>query len=203
MQWKTKSPIKFTRWPTSHRDEIIKTVTIHGRYHQKVEIKKIRLKIWRLRDELEYVIAKRLAAANGDPAQVDTSDLKSPRQENLEPEGNLLVIQRNRPPLKRSQIADGSLALMDLHASGLSCFSTQEYLGGQTIVVEFIVPRPFFITGEVLECRQYNRKSKVISKSPLIYRLHAKWTYRMPGERTILKRFLNSINTQLQSKDVV
>ena len=181
---------------------------IYGHANYPVEIRKIRLKIWKLRDELEFIIQERLAQADHDSSQIDTSDLKRPAPthstlsqdqhhhnlaQTLTQEENILLMQRARPQLEPSKMANGVVALMDLNAKNISCFSTQKYLTGQTVVVEFLIPRHLFITGEVLACHPYNQDSKIISQTCLDFRLHVRWSYRLPGEQTLLKRFLHSV----------
>ena len=202
-----------------------------GEQHERtVEIFKIRLKIWKFRDELEYIISQRLEAAGNDPAQVETSDLEELDQRSpsssgpLDPlegeeregegegepglgqmmmtrEDNVLPMRRTRPQLETGKMADGTLALIDLNMETIACFTTHQYLPGQTIVMEFLVPQRFFMVAEVLNCPHYNRESRVITHGHLNYRLHAKWVDHLPGERSMLKRFLQSVSPTPQIQE--
>ena len=192
-----------------------------------IEVRKIRLKIWKFRDELESIVQERLDKCGGSSSEVDFSDLEElyrshitatpspvlkmdgqdagdlPKQKSQadlkgegderEEEGKVLEVHRVRPQLDESKLNDGVVALMDINLKTISCFSQKDYLCGQTIIIEFLIPNHFFVTAEVLMCRNYNMRSRIISQSSLSFRLHAKWTYNLPGERTMMKRFLNSI----------
>jgi len=46
----------------------------------------------------------------------------------------------------------------------------------------------------VLDNKEYDLKSKLISEKKLPYRLHLKWTFLKSGERTLLRDFLQSIS---------
>lgn len=115
----------------------------------------------------------------------------------VESVGNLLLLKRNRPKLSDGKIGDIVTILTDINMDMISCFSTNEYLFGQTIILEFLVPNPFFVTAEVLECRNYNMKSRVISNQRPKYRLHAKFIFPREGERTMLRRFLKSVEPEI------
>ena len=162
---------------------------IYNSSQYPVEIKQIGLKIWKLRDELESTLRERLEAFEGDLSKIDTLSLAK----KLAKKDNILPMQRSRPQLKQDQLARGIVTLLDLNMNMISCFSSQDYLSGQTVIIEFLIPRPFFLTGEVLRCYNYGRKSKVISNKQLDFRLHVKWTYAFPNERSTLKKFLKSI----------
>ena len=195
---------------------------IYGSSKHSIEVRKIHLKIWKFRDELESVIQERLDKGGGHPSEVDVSDLEElygshitttnssglkvheqdteelPQQggedgPKEDTEGKVLEIYRARPRLGKNKFDDGVVALMDIDMKTISCFSQKNYLCGQVIVIEFLVPNHFFVTAEVLGCRNYNMRSRIISQAGLNFRLHAKWTYNLPGERTMLRRFLNSI----------
>ena len=143
---------------------------IYGNSDHPVEVRKIRLKIWKFRDELESIIQQRLASKDNDLAQVELSDLQQlyhshittnaqvlemdqqdaedlPHQKapvNTTQSGKVLTIHRNRPRLDKTKLADGVVALIDLNMSTIFCFCEQNYLSGQVIIMEFLVPNHFF-----------------------------------------------------------
>ena len=178
---------------------------IYGQSPDPIKIRKIRLKIWKFRDELESIISQRLQEAHALEGEEGLSedgilsDLKeryrAPRAAQ-EIQDNVLLFHRVRPALGTGKMVNGVVALMDMDMRMISCFCDQQFISGQTIVVEFLVPTYFFVTAEVLECRHYNRSSKIISQHRPGLRLHAKWIYHLPEERAMLRRFLKSVELQ-------
>ncbi|MCY4643293.1 MAG: hypothetical protein OXB88_01610 [Bacteriovoracales bacterium] len=191
---------------------------IYSNSHHPVKVHKIHLKIWKFRDELVSIIEERLKQVGHDTSKVNISDLKKLYRPHTAPasfdsgesededqtEGgeikelvtqgdNLFVIHRSRPTMEEHQFGDGVVALMDINMDMISCFSSHNYISGQTIIIEFLVPNHFFVTAKVLECRPYNMCTKIISQNRPPYRLHARWLFSLFGERTMLRRFLKSI----------
>ncbi len=111
----------------------------------------------------------------------------------VETQNNLVLLKRKRPNLAEENVGNVVTILTDVNMEMISCFSSRNFLFGQTIIFEFLVPQPFFVTAEVLECRVYNMKSRIISEQRPKYRLHAKFTFPREGERTLLRRFLKSV----------
>ena len=188
---------------------------IYSNLNHPVEVRKIRLKIWKLRDELHCTVKQRLAQAKNNSSEVNLSDLKqtyqSPpaargteqtsRENTTSSEAKSSIARRLRPPLPQNQLANGTLALLDLNMDTLACFCEQSFLIGQTVVVEFMVPNYFFVTGEVLEWCNYNMHTQIISNTRMAFRLHIKWVYHLPGERARLRRFLSSVMPELPPSD--
>ena len=189
-----------------------KVTMIYAQPPFPISIQKVNLKIWRLRDELEWIIQNRLVQAQGDPQQIDLTDLKKLYRQHL-PELSQIqparvkkfqlspsakiseqILKRSRPDLRREQLYEGVVALMDLSMDTIACFCNQSFLVGQTVVVEFLIPQHFFITGEIVRCHSYDKKNNVISLQKSTIRLHLRWIYLLPGERTMLRRFLQSIS---------
>ncbi len=242
---------------------------IYGSSNHPVEVKKIRLKIWTLREEIEWVIKclqeksekeltpeeiqeiknkyighiklppttmKELGIDNGnneaesfsdqdgddatEEASAQADDAKEPKDSSEESkeeeaqsandneanstnseivtdENNIIFINRKRPDLAPERISDAVTMLSDVNMNIISCFSSERYLSGQSIILEFVVPTHFFVSAEVIECRNYNISSRIISESRPKYRLHAKFTFSRAGERTMLRRFLKSVEPEI------
>lgn len=246
---------------------------IYGSSNHPVEIKKIRLKVWTLRDELEYMIQQKVDAHGESTSEVNLAEIKlmyqgliklppsftggeasmstndslddsedemakalaeaeagesgeeSAEGETEESEGdddaeamaaamlegqgeeetpsesvdlsNVTFLRRTRPNIDEEKIADAVTILNDVNMNMVSCFASQEYNSGQTIIIEFLIPNHFFLTAEVIECKKYNISSRIISDQRPDYRLHAKLIFPREGERSMLRRFLKSIEPDI------
>lgn len=164
-------------------------------------------------DDSEDAMAAALAEAENEESsesedandETNSEDQNAEENSNTEPEiisevesvNNVLFLKRHRPNLSGEIIGDVVTFLSDVNMSMISCFSSRNFLFGQTIVLEFLVPQRFFVTAEVLECRNYNMESRIISGQRPKYRLHAKFTFPREAERTLLRRFLRSVEPEV------
>ncbi|MGB0452227.1 MAG: hypothetical protein ACPGJV_00825 [Bacteriovoracaceae bacterium] len=105
---------------------------------------------------------------------------------------NLLLFQK-RPPLPEQRKFRGMTILAEITMEGIYFFSDQNLLSGQNIVLDFLVPRRFLIQAEVVFCRPYNMRSRIISNSSLPFRCGARFTFNKEGQRTLLREFLETI----------
>jgi len=233
---------------------------IHGTSNDPVLIKKIALRIWSLRDEVEAVVEGRLAAgqessdveildlideyklqgkganpdnvvplhnAKGEEAspttqsedqetqknsdetnsledseklddnseQVENSDSSKDKDSTEKSESDdkkVLVFQRV-PKIPESKLTNGKTLLQEVYMDKMYFFCSRPYLEGQSIVIEFLVPKKFIVNADVVYCRQYSMKSRIIGENKLPYRAAVKFTYLKEGERTLLRNFIESI----------
>ena len=86
-----------------------------------------------------------------------------------------------------------STILAEINMNDISFFSSQQFLEGQSIVIEFQIPQKFTIHGEIQYCRSYAMKSQVISDKQLPYRGRARFTCARLEERNLLRKFVSSI----------
>lgn len=235
---------------------------IHGNSTDPVLIKKISLRVWTLRDEVEAVIKSRYKDAENPPSLEDlTQEYKSKGDfgdstegedgvkdaselddfgedemakamaeagaedsaeesessedsdaeateegENKvmtlvtspeEVDGKVIVKQR-LPEIPADKMASGRAILSEIYMDQMYFFSSQEYLVGQSIVLEFMVPKKFIMNADVVFCRTYNMKSRIISKNRLPFRVGIKFTYLKEGERTVLRNFVQSIEPTIE-----
>lgn len=101
-------------------------------------------------------------------------------------------LSRVRPD--QELIGTGHTFLNDLDIFSVNFFSSIPFLIGQSILIQFEVPRHFVMSGEVIRCYDYNMATKVISDIRPEYRIQAKFTFKRVGERTLLRNFLESIH---------
>lgn len=226
---------------------------IHGSSNDPVLIKKIALKIWRLRDELEAVIEERiknmpegenrpnlddlyieyktqghvgdsttqemslkdaselddsgeaemLAAMQGgsdeeeapEAESVTTGDrpqLKIITSPETTDDGNVIIRQRS-PLLPENKIYKGRTILAEINMNEMYFFASENFLVGQSVVLEFLIPKKFIVNADIIYCRTFNMKSRIISQNKMPFRVGVKFTFLKEGERTLLRQFVESI----------
>lgn len=105
------------------------------------------------------------------------------------------AFERVRP--KKEKISDGFCLLSDLNMDYLLFFSKHNYLQGQTVVLEFQIPKKFILTCEILKSDDIVRTSKIISQTKPGFRVQSILTFNQPGERSTLREFLQSIEPEI------
>lgn len=214
---------------------------IHGSSTDPVIIKKIYLKVWTLRSEVEAVIQKRVA--NGEKAEdislkeimdeykyedvakteakltaleggqseeaetpegeepaAETPEGEEASAEDNESEENseeIKIIQRGSHNIPEDESFGGMMVLSELGMGHIYFFCEKQFLSGQSIVLEFLVPEKFVINCEVAYCRPYNLKSRIISEKKLPFRVAAAFTFLKEGERTLLRKFIASVEPEV------
>jgi hypothetical protein len=233
---------------------------IHNSSSDTVLIKKISLKIWSLRDEIELRIqekidsgeivpesmeekisemrgyytkkgavpdnviqlkaatdlpaeddemAKAMAAAmNGE--QVDETAIEgAPKVEvdnvlgmngaPLAPEANnnLITIGIEAPNLPEDKITKGKTILSEIGMEKMFFFSSKAFTEGQSIVIQFCIPKTFIVNADVIYCRPFNIKSRIISQNNYTHRMLIKFNFLQEGERALLRQFIQSIEPDL------
>jgi len=231
---------------------------IHGASKDPVVVKKIALRLWSLKDEIDYVLqsetdltpekieiirneyinnpqanssgltlvppaaeagalaADDSVATEDDMAKAMAGDAPEEKAEetsgenstpplvavNQNDDGKISITQR-RPKLEEGRIAHAKTILSEIGMEGIFCFSSHSYLVGQSIVVEFLIPNKIILNAEVLYCKNFNLKSRIISDKKLTYRIKARFTFLKPGERTLLRQFIKSIEPTVQKVEQV
>jgi hypothetical protein len=223
---------------------------IYGSSHHPVLVKKINLKIWTLRDEIEAIIQKRLEDQEGqEDQQCDVNDLiQEYKAKELVTEKPLAIIDgekisdgedemlqamqeaqeadetpelaevkeskenseineeirqhvevlRRVPDLAKDKIYSGKMLLAEIDMQYIYFFCEQKFFEGQSIVLDFQIPMRFVANANILYCRPYNMKSRIISANRLPYRVAARFTFLKEGERTLLRNFISSIEPTLE-----
>ncbi|MCO4793365.1 MAG: hypothetical protein KC493_06630 [Bacteriovoracaceae bacterium] len=240
---------------------------IHGSSNDPVLIKRIPLRIWHLRDEIEAIVKDRLIARKhngeeGDAPSVEdliqeykpkpkpTTDSETPDAaegapsleviEGGEPETeegeasegeeaanpeedqeaadeakemvggksddelkkDAVIIQR-RPQLEEDKVIHATAILAEIDMDHMYIFSNNKFIPGQSIVLDFVVPKRFTINADVFYCREYNMRSRIISDKKLPYRIAVRYTFLKEGERTLLRNFIASIEPSIEAVKVV
>jgi hypothetical protein len=105
-----------------------------------------------------------------------------------------------RPILNKSKQVKGSAFLSEITMENIFCFTTQSFLEGQSVVIELQVPRSFMLTAEVVYSFNFGKNSRVISEERANFRVGLKLLFLRPGERTLLREFLTSIEPSYDEK---
>jgi len=105
------------------------------------------------------------------------------------------MFQRQAPD--SDKISYGFALLSDVNMDWMLTFSKNSFVRGQSVVIEFLIPRPFMMNAEVLSCNHYAMRSRVISQTKPDFRLQCRFTYLLSGERGRLRDFLTSVEPSL------
>ena len=103
------------------------------------------------------------------------------------------TIKQRRPKILEEKIHRGTLIISELEMDHLYFFTNHQFVAGQSIVIEFVLPKTFTVNADISFCRAFNNKSRIISKKRLPYRVGATFTFLKEGERTLLRNFVKSI----------
>lgn len=109
-----------------------------------------------------------------------------------------VTLRRKPPGLDPSKVHMGITFLSDINMKDLAFFTNENFLAGQAIVIQFDVPKAFTIGAEVKMCQDYNMLSKVISTSRPSNRSQVFFTFTIPGEKTMLREFVKSIQPEVK-----
>jgi len=186
---------------------------IHGKSNDPVVVKKIYLRIWHLRDEIEEVLKLKMKELGRDLSEEEVSEIRSEyvlvkkeaqdklhAVEETDSEAVVQTIQRLHEIIPEEKIISAFVLLSELNMNNAHIFSAGEFLIGQSIVLEFDVPKRFVINAQVTHSRLHNLKSRVISPKQKPYRISLDFTFLKPGERALLREFLISIEPEAASK---
>lgn len=229
---------------------------IHNSSNDPVLIKKISLKIWSLRDEIESRIHDKLeegtTSENVDLIQIrelytsqkktlpnnvlslkanselDTDEdemaramagveeeTEKPAEEPAPSESteapeqieaitnlisidqNLISISQNVPNISADKISQGKTVLSEIGMDKMFFFCNKSFTEGQSIVIQFCIPNSFIVNADILYCRPFNLKSRIISQNNFTHRALIRFNFLKEGERALLRQFILSIEPDL------
>ena len=114
--------------------------------------------------------------------------------------GDLVRLIQKKYPMPFDQLCFGKTVLYEITMDDIYFFCDRGFVEGQTIVIEFKVPRTFYIQAEVNHCRLINQNfSRIISENKLTHRIRAQFLFSKEGERTLLRQFVQSIAPDMSS----
>ncbi len=97
------------------------------------------------------------------------------------------------PPLDESKMSKGKTVLSEISMEKMFFFSNRAFTEGQSIVIQFCIPKTFIVNADVLYCRPFNIKSRIISQNNYTHRMLIKFNFLKEGERALLRQFIQSI----------
>ena len=118
-----------------------------------------------------------------------------------EDEDGVRVIQR-APQFENEEITSGRTILAEIGMDRIFFFSNREFLTGESIVIEFVIPKKFVLNANIVFCREYNMKSRIISQNRMPFRIGADFSFLKEGERTLLRQFIYSIEPDIPEAPV-
>ncbi len=231
---------------------------IHNSSSDPVLIKKISLKIWSLRDEIEARIQEKVEAGQSvdeneimqirsqytpkgasatvlplkSNAELDNGEDDMARamaeamnsgdenaeaqpEENTETvaaaednvvslnagspaqDDNIITISLDAPNIAEDKIAKGKTVLSEISMEKMFFFCNKPFTEGQSIVIQFCIPKSFIVNADILYCRPFNLKSRIISQNNYTHRALIRFKFLKEGERALLRQFLQSIEPDL------
>jgi hypothetical protein len=99
--------------------------------------------------------------------------------------------------IENSRLVRSSAFLAEITMDRIYFFSTEPFMEGQSIVIDFLIPKRFILNGNVFYCRTYNLQRRIISDKKPSYRVAVDFTFLRSGERSLLRQFLQSVEPDI------
>ncbi len=81
-------------------------------------------------------------------------------------EDNIISIAIESPVnLSDDKISKGKTILSEIGMEKMFFFSSKAFTEGQSIVIQFCIPKTFIVNADVIYCRPFNIKSRIISQN--------------------------------------
>lgn len=134
------------------------------------------------------------AAGKLDSAEADMlSMIDSSTPKALETNNNIISIAIDTPNLAPEKISKGKTILAEIGMEKMLFFSNKAFTEGQSIVIQFCIPKSFIVNADVIYCRPFNIKSRIISQNNYTHRMLIRFNFLKEGERALLRQFIQSI----------
>jgi hypothetical protein len=135
------------------------------------------------------------------PFEEGTAPVKTYTLNDYLPEANSdgEAVGQRRPNLEPGQMLKAMCFLSELNMDAIYFFCNDKMLAGQSVVIDFLVPNRFLVMAEIINCRPYNMRSRIISATPHPYRVAARPLFIKTGERTLLREFLETVEPDLDA----
>ena len=128
-------------------------------------------------EEISDPAANNVVAMNSSPAQ----------------DANIISIKVEAPNIPEDKIFKGKTILSEISMEKMFFFSNKAFTEGQSIVIQFCIPKTFIVNADVIYCRPFNIKSRIISQNNYTHRMLIKFNFLKEGERALLRQFIQSI----------
>jgi hypothetical protein len=108
-------------------------------------------------------------------------------------DSNIISIAIDTPNLAEDKIFKGKTILSEIAMEKMFFFSNRAFTEGQSIVIQFCIPKSFIVNADVIYCRPFNIKSRIISQNNYTHRMLIRFNFLKEGERALLRQFIQSI----------
>lgn len=157
-----------------------------------VSIRKIYLKIWKLRHEIEFFIKNDLKNNKKQNDIISILQKKyKPSLDTASPDST-----QEKSPFEAKQCIRGITILSENTMDAVYFFSNMNLQMGESIIIEYCIPKIFRMHAEILSSHPYNSHDRIISKQRYAYRAKAKFTFLSKVDRIVLRNFIRSIETE-------
>ncbi len=126
-----------------------------------------------------------VVSMNGEAAPASTEDAA------------VITIGIEPPNLSEDKISKGKTILSEIGMEKMFFFSNKAFTEGQSIVVQFCIPKTFIVNADVIYCRPFNIKSRIISQNNYTHRMLIRFNFLREGERALLRQFIQSIEPDI------
>jgi hypothetical protein len=106
---------------------------------------------------------------------------------------NIITISLEAPNIPQEKMAKGKTVLSEISMEKMFFFCNKPFTEGQSIVIQFCIPKSFIVNADILYCRPFNLKSRIISQNNYTHRALIRFKFLKEGERALLRQFLQSI----------
>ena len=116
---------------------------------------------------------------------------------------NIINISFDLPNISEEKISKGKTVLSEITMDKMFFFTNKAFTEGQSIVIQFCIPRAFVVNADILYCRTFNLKSRIISQNNFTHRALIRFNFLKEGERALLRQFLQSVEvdtTKIEKK---
>lgn len=153
-------------------------------------------------DDADAMAAAMLEGQMADSAPAPTTPVNNvfKLEVGLESKNGTNIVKQRIPKIPEEKVSVAKAILSEIYMDQMYFFSNKPFMDGQSIVLDFLVPRRFVLNANVIFCRSYNMKSRIISKNRLGFRIGVKFSFLKEGERTILREFVRSIEPSLEAQ---
>lgn len=110
---------------------------------------------------------------------------------------NIITISLNAPNIPEEKMSKGKTVLSEISMDKMFFFCNKPFTEGQSIVIQFCIPKSFIVNADILYCRPFNLKSRIISENNYTHRALIRFKFLKEGERALLRQFLQSIEPEI------
>ncbi len=160
-------------------------------------------------DEMAAAMAAAEAEENGEAPKGETPSEEPPTETvpevdnvvSLAPvsniDQNIISISLDAPNIPEEKISKGKTVLSEISMEKMFFFCNKPFTEGQSIVIQFCIPKSFIVNADILYCRPFNLKSRIISQNNYTHRALIRFKFLKEGERALLRQFLQSIEPDI------